>query len=357
MTPSLSGLDYRGFLAWRSVYGGTIPHRLDGMDIVEGLPHLDPAPRFATLATSSAAAHRGVRPAGSPRSCPLTEATTLALATLTLPPEWGARIVPTTGVRAALAMVFEWAAARGDRSVVLPCDVYPVYGRLAHKAGLTVYALPTLPVWDVVTWVAAAIRTQSHLLLLPAPLVPLGRDLAQDEEDTLAEWLADDQRRRLVLDTVYRPDPSVHSVTARLLRTEQVILVHSISKSHLAPDTLGYALMPSGQAEDLRANALPVPPDGLQRAAALVGPSATAWGRELPGAVRAAVERRWEHVAPLLRRIAPTWTPPRSGYYGLLSLPPDVLRDAGVLGIPATVFGSGDATLTVVSCLPPLGAV
>jgi hypothetical protein len=66
-----------------------------------------------------------------------------------------------------------------------------------------------------------------------------------------------------------------------------------------------------------------------------------------------AFAREWQRLAPLIRRAAPGWQPPETGYFSTVSLPVERLLEHELLAVPASVFG-GDGGLSIVSCLHDL---
>ncbi|HEY0139122.1 MAG TPA: hypothetical protein VGB85_33775, partial [Nannocystis sp.] len=122
----------------------------------------------------------------------------------------------------------------------LPEDVYPVYWQLASSTTPRPFA--TLPDLDLGFLADAGAHA---VVVLPAPVTPLGRALRPDELATLHAWLLASPARRLVIDAVYTYDfAASRDMVETLLATDQCVLLWSCTKSWLCPDGLGIAAGP-----------------------------------------------------------------------------------------------------------------
>jgi aspartate/methionine/tyrosine aminotransferase len=153
----------------------------------------------------------------------------------------------STGVRPLLAQLFR-SFAEADRRLLAPRDVYPVYLSLANEAGVELRTFPTvprpaLPPLDV--------DRRGEVLLVPEPLVPLGRGLNDLEAAHLQSWLSQDRERLLILDCVYTFSERFTKAAEKLLAGGQTILLHSLAKGFLAPDVAGFAMGPAAVIERL----------------------------------------------------------------------------------------------------------
>lgn len=258
-------------------------------------------------------------------------------------PQDGHEVVVGRGVRDLLGAAFRLFADGGYRLHV-PEDVYPVYVRMAEQAGLRHAPFPTVPSPRLP---AAPPAQEPEALLIPNPLVPLGRPLDAREVEHLRAWLGADPRRRVLVDAVYTFATAFEPSTLALLATGQALLLHSLAKGHLAPDVAGFALGPPEMVNALRPHLAEPSTELLARASWLLEEAP-----ELPARVEAAFGERWER---LFTTLAPSGTPPfarpHSGYFTTCPVRFDALLSRGWLAVPATVFGSPSEDWSIVTCL------
>ncbi|MFL5349538.1 MAG: hypothetical protein ACJ8AT_32465 [Hyalangium sp.] len=251
------------------------------------------------------------------------------------------RILLGRGVRDLLRALFLHFAREG-RVLHAPSDVYPVYHSLAAGAGLPVHPFPTCPAPALPKLAPSA---SPEVLLLPEPLVPLGRFLSDAEVRELEAWLGADPRRLVVLDAVYTFAPRFSAATERLLRTGQALLVHSLAKGHLTPDLAGFALVPGVLGPSVEAGELPgLEPTAVRQACFLLERHA-----DLPARVQARFEEQWGRVREALGPLP--FDIPRTGYFTTCALGFEELLSRGWLAVPGSVFGPPEARWSAVTCL------
>jgi hypothetical protein len=264
-----------------------------------------------------------------------------------LPENDSRRALISRGVRDSLALLFRHYAGEEAR-LWLPNDNYPVYGELAHAAGLSPKGFSTLP---EVTWPEEAPTAGAELLVVTNPLKPLGRWLTDADVAALTAWLAASPRRRLLLDAVYTFETRFHPTTLRLLASGQTILLHSLTKGWLHPRLFGIALVPECDAATLT----PVfrghsPPQiNLARARELLANHAD-MPANIAGDLGIARGRMLatipNNLVCLSASDAPGYFTPVSGSWK------DIVENLHILGLPATVFGSEREDITILSSLP-----
>jgi hypothetical protein len=135
----------------------------------------------------------------------------------------------TSGVRDSLRQLLPLLK---DRTIAIPQDVYPVYQVLAAENDTVEYhALPYFRIEEALL---------SSVVLLTFPF--MARDLMNPEIDELCEWLKADPNRLLIIDRVY--DYQNWYYIQKLIDTNQVILLYSLSKTFLSPNVMGLAIVP-----------------------------------------------------------------------------------------------------------------
>lgn len=263
-----------------------------------------------------------------------------------LPAEVARRALISCGVRDSLGLLFGYYAGTGAR-VWLPSDNYPVYGELAKAAGLECHKFPTLP---EPIWPGAVAATGDEILVVTNPLKPLGRWLTATDVFTLKEWLNSSPRRRVILDVVYTFETRFHATTLDLLATGQVLLLHSLTKGWLHPRLFGVALVPDSDAPTLTPVFRAHPPSqhNLARARELIASHSC-----MPGDILSALSTaRTDLLRALPGKVKPPPMESAPGYFTPVAAPwRRLLKDHNILGLPATVFGSRNEDITILSSL------
>jgi histidinol-phosphate/aromatic aminotransferase/cobyric acid decarboxylase-like protein len=260
--------------------------------------------------------------------------------------ETARRVLVSCGVRDSLAILFQHYAGANCR-LWIPGDNYPVYSDLARAAGLATSEFPTL---NEIIWPDANPASAGEVLLVTNPLKPAGRWLNSRDVQQLEAWLAQDARRRLLLDAVYAFGTEFHPTTLRLLETRQAILLHSVTKGWLLPRLFGVALVPEADFITLAPvfRAKPPSQQNLSRARELLTQH-----RATPAAVATALAcARKQFVAAMPQTIQLPTGGDAPGYFFPVGVPWQTLLDRhGVLGLPASVFGSQREDIAILSSL------
>ena len=92
---------------------------------------------------------------------------------------------PATASATASSCCFAHSPWPGRR-VAIPCDVYPVYWRIAAAAGVATSELDTFPDFDLPKLLAQATSDGTSVVLLQAPLKLHGRAWTAAEADVAA---------------------------------------------------------------------------------------------------------------------------------------------------------------------------
>lgn len=252
-----------------------------------------------------------------------------------LPASWAPRAFVSSGVRDSLARLFG-AYARLGKNAWIPADCYPVFQRLAEAHGLRFRAYPTLPrsIWP---------SEDADVLLVTNPLKPAGRWLTAEDVGVLMRWLTASPSRRLLVDAVYTFGTRFHETTMELVQGGQTILLHSLTKGWLRPRMFGVALVPSRDVELLAPLFRRDSPSQLNLAEAAFLMNVC---RGLPEKVAEAIEVANRGLRAKIELGSSV------GYFHPIVQPWTRLVADGILGIPATVFGSACREITILSSLP-----
>ena len=226
-----------------------------------------------------------------------------------------------------------------------PADNYPVYSQLAGACGFKPLEFFTIPQLGLPR---TAPTEAPELMVLTNPLKPLGRWLTPEETAGLEDWLRESAHRRLIVDAVYNLDATFHPTTLRLLDTGQTILLHSLTKGWLHPRLFGIALVPDSDAHALKElfRLQPLSQSSLAQARILL-----AQHSDMPAKVSARIKEAGARLrSKLPDLLSDTFGEDRTGYFfpvqGRWS---DLLHSRGVLGLPASVFGSPLRDITILS--------
>ncbi len=127
----------------------------------------------------------------------------------------------------------------------MPIDVYPVYWQIASRARLSAVGFTTFPQFELSRILDAAQEAGAHHVLLPYPLKLHGRAWTNEEVATAKAWLCAGKQRRLILDSVYSFGARLDSITKRLIESDQVVFLDSLSKAWLHEQIFGVAVIPN----------------------------------------------------------------------------------------------------------------
>lgn len=266
-----------------------------------------------------------------------------------LPPYTAHTAFACDGVRHGLELLFRAFASTGRR-VAVPADVYPVYWRIAAAAGVGTSAMETFPVFDLARVLAQATSDGASIALLPAPLKLHGRAWTEAEVDVAIRWLGQNGDRRLVLDGVYSFGQLLDATILRLIATDQVYYLDSLSKGWLHELVFGMALVPERDRESLQDIFRALRPD--QRQLFLARELMTQF-QSFPAQLERELGLRRVELTQRLAEVGVAARPVARGYLVAIESDSDtLLENHRVLALPASVFGSERRDISIASALP-----
>ena len=282
-------------------------------------------------------------PTGIVHRCHLAEEWT---AYFCLPQDAARRALVSAGVRDSLSRLLRHYSSL-QAKLWLPADNYPVYDQLAVACGFQPLAFFTIPKLELPR---TAPIDAPELMVLTNPLKPLGRWLTPDETAGLEDWLRESAHRRLIVDAVYNLDATFHPTTLRLMETGQTILLHSLTKGWLHPRLFGIAFMPDSDTPILKESfrLSPLPQSNLAQARILMAQHSDTPAKVSARIVEAGVRLR----SKLPDLLSDAFGEDRTGYFSPVQGSwSDFLHSRGILGLPASVFGSPLTDTTILSSL------
>ena len=258
-------------------------------------------------------------------------------------------ILASEGVRHSLRVIFK-VLARIGATVAMPTDVYPVYSKIATEAELSTIGFATFPAFDIDRILNVAEAGGAHHVLLPQPLKLHGCVWTEDETTTAETWLRADVRRRLLIDGVYGLGRPLDSVSKRLIETEQVVFLDSLSKGWLHEQVFGVTLIPkrdvglySSPFRDLS----PAPPK-LFVAGELLRRFV-----DVPRQIERELDARRQKLLGRVSRTGHQSLRAESGYLVAVECSCErLLSHHAMLAIPASAFGSRLTEWSIASALP-----
>lgn len=248
------------------------------------------------------------------------------LSMLSLPDELKQFTGASTGVRESLELLMKHLD-----SWIIPEDVYPFYNFTIKKPHSTYQTLGKKNLFE---------NLSSGTLLVCAPLKPQGRDYTFEEISNLKKFLEKDPKNLLVIDLVYATNFYLPKEFLALYKTNQVILLHSLSKMFLTPKLFGISLLPQnslGQTLRTLFQTLPKKEKELKQAYSLMK-----YNRHLPLEVKS-----W--LITLGQKEGFTINPEYPSYLFYSCKSPEEFLKEGKIVIPATVFGG--TTGSIISSL------
>ena len=247
------------------------------------------------------------------------------------------------GVRESLKALFKYFALQ-KKELWLPDDTYPFYWDAALNSNLRPHGFSTSNAMNLTTLDQASANS---VVVITNPVSPLGRRLNNKEINQIKDWLAGSPDRQIVIDTVYDYTSHFDALTLELFETGQCFIAHSLSKAWLERGIFGVLLTPKKE-RDTCANLLESPNSEACSSAF----NAMEQCPDLPIQQQTAFSREWQRLLPKIQTLAPDFTSPVSGYFSVAKINHEVaLNDFNTLVIPASVFGSRDSELSVITCL------
>ena len=257
-------------------------------------------------------------------------------------------VLASEGVRHSLQVIFGLLVQSGAK-VAIPIDVYPVYWQLARQAQLSAVGFTTFPQFELSRILNAAEESGAHHVLLPYPLKLHGRAWTNEEAATAEAWLRSSNQRRLILDGVYGFGAQLDSVTTRLIESDQVVFLDSLSKSWLHERVFGVAVIPEQDVEFYTAAFRDLTPTPAK---IYVAHQLLERFPDIPRQITRELDKRRAALLERILRAQNQLLPAERGYLVAVECSPErLLTRHSLLAIPASAFGSCRGDWSVASAL------
>lgn len=155
--------------------------------------------------------------------------------------EYKSMIGVSSGVRESFTILVKEFK---DKKFIIPKDVYPFYQYVLRENNIVYQEYKTLSkneneLFDFVD-------KDADILLITDPVKPFGRTLSYKFYNDVKNWLAKDKNRLLIIDCVYLLSNRINQELLNLfIKTNQVILLFSLSKSWCLPNYFGITILPT----------------------------------------------------------------------------------------------------------------
>lgn len=263
------------------------------------------------------------------------------------------RRVLNVGVRDVLAAIFNTVAQDFDE-VWLPNDVYPKYWELARDAGIEPMGYDIIPSRlkdNIDLSFLDSITSNNAMIVMPAPLSPLGRYLNSYEKGKLSNWVGwagRTNKRSIVFDMVYSfNEGSGESSIWECMSRENCAALWSCSKSWVQRFAFGVAEVPEEWKDAVSSKVSIHDTDHMLRLLSMMREN-----EYFPARLQSYFKTEWERLLPEIKKVRPSFKPPDTGYFSILPFSFDKLyKKHDILGIPPSVFGSDRTDITIISCL------
>ncbi len=211
-------------------------------------------------------------------------------------------------------------------SLVLPLDVYPVYQEIGNKYFNNFSFFETFPKLKL-----NLPPINNVILLIPNPLVPVGRILYENEIEQLNKWVTDGSNRFIIIDSCY--NFKMKSIINKF-EGNNVFELFSSSKLFLLNKTAGVAISKYFLKKwDYKIEEVIINPN-------------------MSFELDKKFQSTWGKFKPELLKIDKNWKVPEEGYLSTINCNYAILREKyNIGGIPASVFGSKEANISVISIL------
>ena len=238
------------------------------------------------------------------------------------------------GVRDSLGILFEIFK---EKNIYMPQDIYPRYFELASKN--KVHTFTTYPMMD---WAYIG-GIKGSVVLLTIPFTPVGRRLSDEDIGQIEELISNGNY--VVIDSVYDYDlKKSFSSLGKLLKSERLFWLHSLSKTYLSPEVLGINYVPSGYKQYFESSWKAKKKDGadFSRPYDILAQKQN-FAEVQAGEFRKGWSNLYENTGlEVSAEIA---------YFSVIEEPFEELLKRNILGVPASVFGSKKSDVTIVTSL------
>lgn len=221
-----------------------------------------------------------------------------------------------------------------------PQDCGFPYQEAAEDLLFDVAGYPTYPTLDLSF---LEITGGNDIIVIPNPMVPLGRWLKMKEEKILIDWLNEYNNRYVIMDTSYSFPNVPGDVAYSLYEHANCISMFTSREMFLDDRSFSFASVPTIYTGTCGIYTKKPNPNDLYH---LMGQTPS-----FPTNLNEEFGDMWMAIEEDILKIDKRWEVPDVGYLSYIKFPFEEVMERGVIGIPASVFGC-PFPHTVISCLP-----
>jgi len=241
------------------------------------------------------------------------------------------------GVRHSLSKLFHLFKSE---TIFMPQDVYPRYFELAKENNIETFE--TYPQTD---W-ASLKEVKKSIILLTIPFTPMGREVSEEDIGQIKALVH--RGNRIIIDSVYDYNLSENFKKLKALLEEgSVFWLHSLSKTYLSPEVLGIIYLPSSAYQLYFKEAFDdytfKDKVSYNRAYDILTQTPT-----LPRLQQEEFNKGFDYLS---ENTGLDVYESEIAYFSVVQDSFDELLKHNILGVPASVFGSKNENLTVVTGL------
>jgi hypothetical protein len=241
------------------------------------------------------------------------------------------------GVRHSLSKLFHLFKSK---TIYMPQDVYPRYFELAKENNIKTFVTYPKTSWESLK------EVENSIVSLTIPFTPMGREIEEEDIEQIRALVH--RGNRIIIDSVYDYNLCENFKKLKVLLEEgSVFWLHSLSKTYLSPEVLGIVYLPSYAYQLYFKEAFDdyefKDEVSYNRTYDILTQTPT-----LPSLQQKAFNKGFDYLS---ENTVLDVCNSEIAYFSVIEESFETLLKHNVLGVPASVFGSKNKNLTVVTGL------